>query len=113
MEMQDYDLIVAGGGPGGSTVSTLVAAKGHKVLLLEKERFPRHQIGESLLPSTIQVICPLLGIKKDIDEAGFTPKKGGTFLWGKSKELWSFNFDIMAEPGKARALAYQVERARF
>src|SRR5689334_20229027 len=112
MQSQKYDLVVVGGGPGGSTVSTLVAAKGHKVLLLEKETFPRHQIGESLLPSTIQVICPLLGVKEEIDKASFMPKRGGTFLWGKSKDPWTFNFDYTAEPGKAKALSYQVERAK-
>jgi halogenation protein CepH len=43
-----FDLIVVGGGPGGSTLATFVARQGHRVLLLERETFPRHAIGESL-----------------------------------------------------------------
>ncbi|MBH1945700.1 tryptophan 7-halogenase, partial [Erythrobacter sp. YJ-T3-07] len=42
------DVVVVGGGPGGSTVATLLARSGHRVVQLEKESFPRYQIGESL-----------------------------------------------------------------
>lgn len=45
-----YDAIVIGGGPAGSTAAAVLAAKGHRVVLLEKEKFPRYHIGESLLP---------------------------------------------------------------
>src|SRR5688572_25986324 len=47
-----YDVIVVGGGPGGSTTSALLAERGHRVLLLEREPFPRYHIGESLIPYT-------------------------------------------------------------
>ena len=50
--MADYDCIIIGGGPGGSTVSALLAQYGHRVLLLEREPFPRYHIGESLIPYT-------------------------------------------------------------
>lgn len=50
--MTHYDAIVIGGGPGGSTVSALLAEYGHRVLLLEREPFPRYHIGESLIPYT-------------------------------------------------------------
>lgn len=104
----EYDLIVVGGGPGGTSAATFVAKAGNKVLLLEKESFPRHQIGESLLPATIQGICQLLGAKEDIDTASFSPKRGGTFLWGKSEKPWTFLFEKDARP-----TAYQVERLKF
>ena len=45
-----YDVLVIGGGPAGSTASTVLAQHGRRVLLLEKEKFPRYHIGESLLP---------------------------------------------------------------
>jgi flavin-dependent dehydrogenase len=50
--MLEYDTIVIGGGPGGSTTSALLAEHGHRVLLLEREPFPRYHIGESLIPYT-------------------------------------------------------------
>lgn len=115
--MKNYDVCVVGGGPAGSTVATLIAKAGFKVILLEKELFPRHQIGESLLPATIEGICALLDVKEKVYEAGFYPKKGGTFIWGKSKEPWSFQFkrlDIEEKIcEKLDAKAFQVERAKF
>jgi flavin-dependent dehydrogenase len=50
--MPEYDAIVIGGGPGGSTTGALLAEHGHRVLLLEREPFPRYHIGESLIPYT-------------------------------------------------------------
>ena len=50
------DVIVIGGGPSGATTATLVAQKGHRVVLLERERFPRYHIGESLIPETFWVL---------------------------------------------------------
>ena len=49
------DVIVIGGGPAGSTVSTLIAQQGHHVELFEREHFPRYHIGESLIPETYWV----------------------------------------------------------
>lgn len=106
-----YDLVVIGGGPGGATLASLVAMQGHRVLLLEKERFPRHQIGESLLPATVHGICRLLGLSEQLAEAGFQKKRGGTFLWGSSSTPWTFAFSKVV--GSAIGYAYQVERSRF
>lgn len=108
---QDYDVIVLGGGPGGSTAASFIAMKGHRVLLLEESSFPRHQIGESLLPATIHGICRMLGLSEEIEQAGFRRKRGGTFRWGKSPEPWNFAFT--ENPTDPYGYAYQVERARF
>jgi len=109
-----FDLIVIGGGPAGSTASTLVARQGHKVLLLEKERFPRYQIGESLLPLTVHGICPMLGVMDEIKQADFVPKFGGVFRWGTREEPWHFTFGTVRDLENAGAgYAYQVERSRF
>lgn len=108
---ETYDLIVIGGGPAGSTLSTLTATAGHRVLLLERERFPRHQIGESLLPATVHGICPLLGVKEEVERAGFPRKNGGTFRWGKSPVPWTFHFT--KRTNDPYGYAYQVERAVF
>lgn len=108
---EEFDLVVLGGGPGGSTLASFVAMKGHRVLLLEEEKFPRHQIGESLLPATIHGICGMLGLSKEIAEAGFPLKRGGTFRWGKSPDPWTFAFT--KDPSDPYGYAYQVERDRF
>jgi FAD-dependent halogenase len=108
-----YDLVVVGGGPAGSTVATLVAKRGHRVLLLEKDVFPRHQIGESLLPATIHGICPLLGVSKEIEAANFMRKQGGTFRWGKKTEPWTFSFSMSSQIQGPTSFAFQVERSKF
>jgi FAD-dependent halogenase len=108
-----FDVIVIGGGPGGSTVSTLTAKKGHRVLLLERERFPRYQIGESLLPSTIHGVARLLGVDQRLHEAGFTKKNGGTFRWGANPDPWTFSFAVSPKMAGPTSFAYQVERMKF
>ena len=52
MARRGYDTIVVGGGPAGSTTATVLAQHGRRVLLLERETFPRYHIGESLMPYT-------------------------------------------------------------
>ncbi|WFE29248.1 tryptophan 7-halogenase [Solwaraspora sp. WMMD791] len=110
---QRYDLIVVGGGPAGATVSALVSKRGHRVLLLEKATFPRYQIGESLLPATVHGVAHLLGVREEIEKAGFTVKRGGTFRWGSSPQPWTFEFAVSQRMPGPTSFAYQVERMRF
>jgi FAD-dependent halogenase len=110
---EEADLVVVGGGPGGSTLATLVAMRGHHVVLLEKEKFPRYQIGESLLPSTIHGVCRLTGVADELAKAGFTKKRGGTFRWGATPEPWTFAFSVSPKMAGETSYAYQVERSKF
>jgi halogenation protein CepH len=112
-EAEEVDVIVAGGGPAGSTLATLVAMQGHKVVILEKEEFPRYQIGESLLPATIHGICQLTGVADELARADFIPKRGGTFRWGSSPDPWTFTFSVSQRTAGPASYAYQVERSKF
>ena len=62
-----YDAVIIGGGPAGSTVGYILAKAGLSVLLLEKDKFPRFHIGESLLPATNHV-WERIGVRKKLDE---------------------------------------------
>ena len=111
--VEEFDVVVIGGGPGGSTSSTILAMQNHRVLLLDRDSFPRYQIGESLLPATIHGICKILGLSEEIQKAGFVRKLGGTFRWGTNPTPWTFNFSTASTISTPKAYAYQVERAKF
>jgi halogenation protein CepH len=113
MNQERFDVIVVGGGPAGSTAATFIAMEGNRVLLLEREKFPRHQIGESLLPATINGVCVMLGVSEELAQANFTYKLGGTYRWGKHPEPWSFTFGPSSMIPGSQAFAYQVERMKF
>jgi len=110
---EEADVVVVGGGPGGSTLATIVAMRGHRVVLLEKEKFPRWQIGESLLPSTVHGVCRLTGVADELAKAGFTKKRGGTFRWGANPAPWTFAFSVSPKMTGETSHAYQVERSKF
>ncbi|MGH3169642.1 MAG: NAD(P)/FAD-dependent oxidoreductase [Trebonia sp.] len=83
---------MAGGGPGGSATAGLLALKGYSVLLLERDKFPRYHIGESVVTGIIPTLKEL-GIYERVDEAGFVRKYGGTLLWGKDQGVWEIGSD--------------------
>jgi flavin-dependent dehydrogenase len=105
-----YDAIVIGGGPGGSCTATLLTRAGRRVLLLEKERFPRFHIGESLLPYN-RDIFEALGVLPKLEAAGFIPKFGAQFHLGNGAKSTQF---VFANGAFNRVTeAFQVERAIF
>ena len=103
------DVIVIGGGPGGGTAATMLARKGLRVLLLERDRFPRDHVGESLLPASIPVLEEL-GVLPAIQEAGFLTKWGATMVWGRESAPWSWYFK---ETNRKYPHSYQVWRPTF
>jgi flavin-dependent dehydrogenase len=74
----DFDAVVVGGGPGGSSAATALARRGRRVLLLERDQFPRFHIGESQLPWSNEIF-DALGVKDAIAGAGFVHKWGASF----------------------------------
>src|SRR5213595_3898277 len=74
----DFDVAVVGGGPAGSSAASALARSGHRVLVLERERFPRFHIGESQLPWTNEIL-DALGARDTIAASGFVEKWGASF----------------------------------
>ena len=106
---RSYDAVVIGGGPGGSTAAALLAGRGLRVALLERERFPRAHVGESLLPASMPVLEEL-GVLGQVEAAGFPKKWGATMLWGRDAAPWSWRF---RETNRTYPHAYQVWRPTF
>ncbi len=91
MPTPEYDVIVAGGGPAGSTTATLIAQRGHRVALFERERFPRFHIGESLIPETYWVLKRLNMLQK-MQESHFVKKYSVQFVNASGKLSAPFYF---------------------
>jgi flavin-dependent dehydrogenase len=104
----DFDVVVIGGGPGGSATAGLLAQQGHKVLVLEKEKFPRYHIGESLITGSMPTI-EALGLRERLDNMGFVRKYGGSLQWGRNQGTWDFRFTEASE----YEYTFQVRRADF
>ena len=107
---QTYDCIVIGGGPAGSTVSTLLAQCGHKVLLLERSKFPRHHIGESLMPQTYWVF-KRLGMLSKMTEANFVVKESVQFVSSSGQDSQPYFFPDR-DPAEW-SYTWQVKRDKF
>jgi flavin-dependent dehydrogenase len=105
-----YDCIVIGAGPAGCTAAGLVAESGASTLLLEREKFPRFHVGESLMPETY---WPLkrLGVIDRMKDSQFTRKHSVQFVTNRGKESDPFMF--MQHDQRDSSLTWQVERADF
>ncbi len=105
-----YDAVIIGGGPGGSTVATLLARAGRSVLVVEREKFPRFHVGESLLPFSLPIF-DRLGVHDKIRAAGFM-EKYGAFFW--NEDNGTTRPVVFAEArDRSHPKAYQVKRADF
>lgn len=110
MNSAQFDVIVIGAGPAGSTTAALLAEKGHRVLVLEKEKFPRYHVGESMMPFCWYSI-DRLGLVGKMEEIGFQQKHSVQFVTPDgiiSKPFYFFEHD--EHPS---AVTWQVERMEF
>jgi flavin-dependent dehydrogenase len=103
------DVLVIGGGPGGSTAASVLAEKGYRVVLLEKARHPRFHIGESLLPANLPIL-ERLGVAAPMRAIGME-KWGAEFVSPGDGRRQEFRFAQAWD--KSQPLAYQVRRSEF
>jgi FADH2-dependent halogenase len=106
----EFDVAVVGGGPGGSSAATALARLGRRVLLLERERFPRFHIGESQLPWTNEIF-DALGVREAVAAAGFVQKWGASFRTIDGATEQYADFAEAVETPSPRTI--QVPRATF
>ena len=119
-----YDVVIIGGGPGGSTAASLLRKYNPalRVLILEKARFPRDHVGESQLPA-IGSILNEMGVWEKVEQAGFPIKIGASYTWGRNNDRWDFDFYPVEEwrdeprpamyTGQRLHTAFQVDRALY
>jgi geranylgeranyl reductase family protein len=105
-----YDVIVIGGGPSGSTVAARLAQRGRRVVLLEKEHFPRFHIGESLLPCSMPLFEEL-GVMPALVAHGFLPKYAAEFVTADGSVTQRYAFADGLIPGAPSA--FEVDRSEL
>lgn len=107
---ETFDVVVIGGGPAGSATGALLAEKGHRVAILEKERFPRYHVGESLMPFCY-FSFERLGVLDRIKEIGYTQKLSVQFVTMDGKRSNPFYF--FQHNDHPSSYTWQVERSEF
>lgn len=108
VEMERRQVVVIGAGPSGAIAAALLKRKGHDVLMIERQHFPRFSIGESLLSHCLDFVEEA-GMLEAVQAAGFQVKHGAAFAWGE--RYTDFDFREKFTPGKGST--FQVQRARF
>src|SRR5438046_6160020 len=106
-----YDALIIGGGPAGSATAAVLAEQGHNVLLLERERFPRYHIGESLLPFTFQPL-QRLGLIEKMRKSAFIKKYSAQFISPSGKASQPIYF-FTRYARDTVAQTWQVLRSEF
>jgi flavin-dependent dehydrogenase len=105
------DVVIIGGGPAGSAAGTVLAQLGHRVLILEREKFPRYHIGESLLPFTFQPL-QRLGLVEQMRASAFVKKYSVQFVSPSGKASQPFYFFTRYDRDTV-AQTWQVLRSEF
>src|SRR3989475_1798862 len=110
-EEQKYDAVIIGGGPAGAAAGAVLAEKGHHVVILEREKFPRYHIGESLLPFTFEPL-QRLGLIEKMRQSAFTKKYSVQFISANGQASQPFYFFNRYDRDTV-AQTWQVLRSEF
>ncbi|MGX4727420.1 NAD(P)/FAD-dependent oxidoreductase [Pseudomonas corrugata] len=107
-EMERRQVVIIGAGPSGAIAAALLKRKGHDVLIIERQHFPRFSIGESLLSHCLDFVEEA-GMLDAVNSAGFQRKNGAAFAWGERYSAFDFG-DTFSE---GKPTTFQVQRADF
>jgi len=108
LESPQQQVVVIGAGPAGAIAAALLQRQGHRVLILERQRFPRFSIGESLLAHCLDFVEEA-GMLEAVAAAGFQRKNGAAFAWGERYT----DFDFRDKFTEGKGWTFQVQRAHF
>ncbi|MBT2296703.1 NAD(P)/FAD-dependent oxidoreductase [Pseudomonas fluorescens] len=108
VEMERRQVVVIGAGPSGAIAAALLKRKGHDVLVIERQHFPRFSIGESLLSHCLDFVEEA-GMLEAVNAAGFQRKNGAAFAWGERYSAFDFGDTF----SKGKPTTFQVQRADF
>ncbi|WP_181296476.1 NAD(P)/FAD-dependent oxidoreductase [Pseudomonas sp. Q2-TVG4-2] len=107
-QSEHRSVVIIGAGPSGAIAAALLKRKGHDVLIIERQRFPRFSIGESLLSHCLDFIEEA-GMLEAVQAAGFQTKHGAAFGWGERYT----EFDFRDKFTEGHGSTFQVQRADF
>src|SRR5579863_8436685 len=108
MKATEVDVLIISAGPAGAMAAAALQREGFRLLVVEKQIFPRFVIGESLLPHSMDLLQEA-GLLDSVERQGFMRKYGAVFLRGNE----TCNFDFSNQQGPGWKYTYQVTRADF
>ena len=109
-DSENFEVIIIGGGPAGSTAGALLAEKGRRVLIIEKDQFPRYHVGESLMPFCWFTLNRL-GLIEEMERIAYTKKYSVQFVTPDGHQSQPFYF--FQHSDHPSSVTWQVERSEF